>query len=652
MLERFENILICDDDELFRRKMSDLLKSNGYFVFEAPTGTIARQELMRNKIDVAMVDIILPDFDGAQLAMEIRNLYPDIAIIVVTQKNEARVALNLLKNGIDEYMVKPICDEDLLNTISNIFQRRKDAEEKSRILMESLENYNLQLIYNRIIKLLTYIELDKLYDAIIETLVSVLNLQGAILWVPDRRDKNILRIESYRGLIHTESYPFTFSLIEHPLSTQFINSKYIEDTELSNGEGAVIGESVDKKRNLILPLSYYKELYGVIKLVEKISGEFSETDIRIASLIGEFAAIAIRNCKYFEFASYSLLREKDSHLYSMAYFIDYAGKEIYRARRYKRPFSLVEIVIDNAEYFKMNMTKDMYENLSKWLVNNISSGLRSSDVIARVSESEFLLVMPDTDYMGALSYISRSLCNFRSEQFVNLLDKYVPLSVSMGAASFPADGNDYDSLIYTCTKKINLIRDSVYRKHHLEDMGFYQILDYLIGSYDDYRKLFVDKSANASTSFMTPEQLTNQYSHLYITQKELDYLIGEVASFVKSISQEGVWLLYIGRAGSSTASLLSGLVGFKNPGARIFFVSNMDREGFKFKNISLVEQSNDYWQRYTGLFLLSVAGSFGIAFKNDDDRYYGFSTSDEYLIFELITRFVNANSLQLKDLPT
>ncbi|MCX7958438.1 MAG: GAF domain-containing protein, partial [Deltaproteobacteria bacterium] len=256
-----------------------------------------------------------------------------------------------------------------------------ENEEKSRLLMES-GNYNLQQIYDRIIRLLTFIELDKLYEAIVETLVSVLKVQGAILWVPDKRDKNILRIESYRGLVHTESFPFIFSLTEHPLLNQLYGSKFIEDSELSNGEGAVIGELVDKKRNIILPLVYYKELYGVVKLVEKISGEFQESDIRIASLIAEFSAIAIRNCRYFEFASYSLLREKDSHLYSMAYFIDYAGKEIYRARRYKRPFSVVEIVVDNAEYFRLNMNKDMYENLSRWLVSNISAGLRSSDVIS------------------------------------------------------------------------------------------------------------------------------------------------------------------------------------------------------------------------------------------------------------------------------
>lgn len=651
MLNRFENVLICDDDELFRRKVSDLLRGNGYFVFEAPTGAMAQSELLRNKVDVAIIDIILPDYDGAHLAMEIRSRYPDMAIIVITQKNEARIALNLLKNGIDEYMVKPICDEDILNAIGNIYKRRKDLEEKSRILMESLENYNLQLIYNRIIKLLTYIELDKLYDAILETLVSVLNFQGAILWVLDRKDKNILRIESYRGLIHTDSYPFTFSLVEHPLSAQFISSKYIEDSELSNGEGAVIGENINKKRNLILPLTYYKEIYGVIKLVEKISGELSESDIHIASLIGEFAAIAIRNCRYFEFASYSLLREKDSHLYSMAYFIDYAGKEIYRARRYKRPFSVVEIVIDNAEFFKMNMSRDMYENFSKWLVSNISTGLRSSDVIARVSESEFLLVMPDTDYMGALAYVSRSLNNFRSGQFVSFLDRYVPLSVSMGAASFPGDGSDYDSLIFTCTRKINTIRNSIYRKHHLEDMGFYQIIDYLVGSFEDYFRYFEEKSSDTSVAFSSLEQSSEYYSHLYLSQKEMDYLIGEVASFVKSISQEGVWLLYIGKAGLSTASLLSSLVGYHNPNARIFVVSNMDKEGFRFQNISLVEQSNDYWQRYSVLFVLSVVGSFGMMFKNNDDRYYGFSTSDEYLIFEMITRFVNANGLQLKELP-
>lgn len=648
MLERFENILLCDDDELFRKKTADALRGAGYFVIEAKSGREGMEKVLQNKIDLAIVDVILPDYDGSRLSLEIHEKKPEIAIIVLTQKNEARLALNLLKNGIDEYLVKPISDEELIVAIDKVFKRRRDLEEKSRLLMDG-SNYNLQYIYDRIIRLLTFIELDKLYDAIIETLVTVLKVQGAIIWVPDKKEKNILRIESYRGLVDTESYPFSFSLNEHPLLQKFLSSKYIEDSELSNGEGAVIGEKIDKKRNLILPLVYYKELYGVIKLVEKISGEFLENDIRVASLIAEFAAISIRNCRYFEFASYSLLREKDSHLYSMAYFIDYAGKEIYRARRYKRPFSVVEIVIDNAEYFKLNMNRDMYDNLSKWLVNNISQGLRSSDVIARVSESEFLLVMPDTDYMGALSYISRSLNNFRSEQFVNFLDKYIPLSVSMGAASFPSHGSDYDSLIYNCSGKIKAIRESIYRKHHLEEMGFYQILDYLIGSYEDYENYFGENKEKASIQFLSIEQASEQNSHLFLSHKELDYLIGEVASLVRTVSNEGLWLLFIGKSASSASNLLSGLVGYNNPNARIFMVSNVDREGFKFKNINLIDANDDLWHKYSALFLLSAAGSFGMMFKNEFDKYYGLSTSDEYLIFELITRFVNSNGLQLKE---
>ncbi|MCX7944501.1 MAG: response regulator [Deltaproteobacteria bacterium] len=651
MIERIENILVCDDDELFRRRTSDLLQRYGYFVLEASSGLDAKDKLIRNKIDLAIIDIILPDYDGAELAIEVREKYPDVAIVVITQRNEATLAVNLLKKGIDEYIVKPIGDEELLNVIELIYKKRVENEEKSKLLVNS-SNYNLQLIYDRIIRLLTFIELDKLYEAIVETLVSVLRVQGAILWVPDKKDKSFFRIESYRGLVQTESFPFTFSLKEHPLQSLFYTSKYIEDSELSNGEGAVIGEIIDKKRNLILPLVYYKELYGVVKLVEKISGEFTESDIRIASLIAEFSAIAIRNCKYFEFASYSLLREKDSHLYSMAYFIDYAGKEIYRARRYKRPFSVVEIVIDNAEYFKLNMNKDMYENLSKWLVGNISTGLRSSDVISRVSESEFLLVMPDTDYMGALAYISRSLNNFRSEQFVNFLDKYVPLSVSMGAASFPAHGSDYDSLIYTCSGKIKSIRESVYRRHHLEDMGFYQIIDYLVGSYEDYVSYFSENKDKTSIMFLSLEQSSDQNAHMFLSHKELDYHIGEVTNFVRSITNDGIWLLFIGRSPSAVSSLLSGLVGYKNPNAKMFVVSIMDKEGFKFKNISLVSQSTDLWQKYTVFLVLSAAGSYGMMFKNEFDRYYGFSTNDEYLIFELITKFVSSNGLHLKEMSS
>ncbi|MCX7959848.1 MAG: hypothetical protein N3B13_12470, partial [Deltaproteobacteria bacterium] len=206
--------------------------------------------------------------------------------------------------------------------------------------------------------------------------------------------------------------------------------------------------------------------------------------------------------------------------------------------------------------------------------------------------------------------------------------------------------------IYTCSGKIKSIRESIYRRHHLEEMGFYQIIDYLIGSYEDYINFFSDNKDKTSVMFLSVEQSSEQNSHLFFNQKELDYHIGEVASFIRTVTNEGIWMLFIGKSSSAVASLLSGLVGYKNPNAKMFVVSKMDKEGFKFRNISLVEQENDLWQRYTALFVLSAAGSYGMMFKNEFDKYYGFSTSDEYLIFELFTRFVNSNNLQTKEISS
>ena len=80
------------------------------------------------EFDIALIDITMPEMDGIELLEIIRNTSPNTECIMVTAVDEARVAINCLKKGAYDYLVKPISKEDLVSTISRALERRRLIE--------------------------------------------------------------------------------------------------------------------------------------------------------------------------------------------------------------------------------------------------------------------------------------------------------------------------------------------------------------------------------------------------------------------------------------------------------------------------------------------------------------------------------------------
>lgn len=80
------------------------------------------------RVDVALIDITMPGMDGIALLELIKNFSPDTECIMVTALNEARVAVECLRKGAYDYLVKPITKDDLVSTIKRALERKKFIE--------------------------------------------------------------------------------------------------------------------------------------------------------------------------------------------------------------------------------------------------------------------------------------------------------------------------------------------------------------------------------------------------------------------------------------------------------------------------------------------------------------------------------------------
>lgn len=119
-----KSILIVDDEISILVPLKFLLEKNKYTVFLAQSGKDAFDSIARNKPDLILLDIMLPDLDGYEIFQMIRQnpLWDDIRVICLTAKNRDVDVAKGLNLGVDAYITKPFSNADLLAKIRSLLQ--------------------------------------------------------------------------------------------------------------------------------------------------------------------------------------------------------------------------------------------------------------------------------------------------------------------------------------------------------------------------------------------------------------------------------------------------------------------------------------------------------------------------------------------------
>ena len=117
-------VLIVDDAEDIAFSLGNVVKKEGYVPLFAQTGGAALSILKTNLVDVIFLDIGLPDIDGIELIPAIREIGGDSDIVMLTGRNEARSAVDSLKAGAVDYIVKPFELIEFVTVLNRLMQSR------------------------------------------------------------------------------------------------------------------------------------------------------------------------------------------------------------------------------------------------------------------------------------------------------------------------------------------------------------------------------------------------------------------------------------------------------------------------------------------------------------------------------------------------
>lgn len=117
-----KTILIVDDELRMRKLLSDFLSREGYRIIEADNGKTALEKLSQEKIDLVILDVMMPEYDGWTVCREIRK-NTNIPVIMLTAKGEELDQLFGFELGADEYITKPFSPRVLTARVNAFFRR-------------------------------------------------------------------------------------------------------------------------------------------------------------------------------------------------------------------------------------------------------------------------------------------------------------------------------------------------------------------------------------------------------------------------------------------------------------------------------------------------------------------------------------------------
>ncbi len=123
-------ILLCEDDTNLGMVLKNYLELNDYDIILERDGRLGLAAFQREKFDICLLDVMMPNMDGFTLAEEIRDIDPDVPLFFLSAKTMKEDIIQGYKLGADDYITKPFDSEVLLLKIKAILKR---SEEENRI---------------------------------------------------------------------------------------------------------------------------------------------------------------------------------------------------------------------------------------------------------------------------------------------------------------------------------------------------------------------------------------------------------------------------------------------------------------------------------------------------------------------------------------
>ena len=286
-------VLVVDDERVIREILADFLSMEGFSVRTAEDGSEALVELSRRHYDLVLSDLKMPNMGGLELLGAITKHAPNVVTVIMTGFGTVETAIDAMKRGAYDYILKPFKVEEVVHTIRRGLEKRKLHAENLR-LKEALSLYKVS-----------------------EAIAASLSLEEVMRTVTDAAIHEVDADQVTVVLDDGEGHFFERACELHPdfrplegvasLAVDALCEYFAEDRPLRVSGPATarylraIPDSLTPHSLVVTPLRMRKRTVGFLGVVSYTrTKKFDEGQRKMLRMVGNRAAAAIENAKLYE----------------------------------------------------------------------------------------------------------------------------------------------------------------------------------------------------------------------------------------------------------------------------------------------------------------------------------------------------------------
>jgi CheY-like chemotaxis protein len=431
-------ILVIDDQLYFRSFMEGMLEEEGYTV-QTADGGLHGLELLEQEgpFDVVLSDLVMPGMDGLETVRRIRDRLPEQQVVVVTGVGDVRSAVDALRVGAAEYLLKPVERDDLVHTVESLLEQQRLRVEHERLISENLAFLGFLSTIDRGLGLIGRAHRRGIAEGLLELLCQEAKARGGVVWgrEPAADGTRFVCLATQGDGTDDGTLP--------ELSPERWDALHAARVELEVAPG-------DRRGGVLWVASARGDTaWAVARLAGLAEGTVSEEIRSSCAKLGEIAAIAFENADRTAGREGDTLRDPGTGLHSLAFLRDAVAREIHRGRRYGRPFALLQLEVGEPD------APDLDAETSQQIGAAVAGTLRPAEVVASDGTRRFWVLAAEADPLGCV------VVKGRLTEAIRAVAGGEPVAV--GAANFPTDGESFEALAATVQKRIEEDRSSLLR---------------------------------------------------------------------------------------------------------------------------------------------------------------------------------------------
>ncbi len=145
-----QRVLVVDDDSLSREFLTEAVRSLGYSVESVNNGERALEHARREEFDLVLTDLRMPGMSGVDLVREFHRNFPDVATVLITAHGTVETAVEAMKNGAREFLVKPVTPETLEVVLKRIAHTERLERENEYLKAEMGAEHSPEILADSI----------------------------------------------------------------------------------------------------------------------------------------------------------------------------------------------------------------------------------------------------------------------------------------------------------------------------------------------------------------------------------------------------------------------------------------------------------------------------------------------------------------------